>query len=75
MVKKEAIVLMKVLIIKQIEINPYLHSVEIDGMIQAPYSGGAKAHGQEQKSPIQKEDAMGWARHIDTDSALPFRTI
>jgi hypothetical protein len=41
--------------------NPYLHSVEIDGMIQAPYSGGAKAHGQEQESQIQKEDAMGRA--------------
>jgi hypothetical protein len=41
--------------------NPYLHSVEIDDKILASYSGGAKAHVQEQKSPIQKEDAMGWA--------------
>lgn len=41
--------------------NHYLHSVENDDMIQAPYSGGAKAHGQEQESSIQKEDAMGWA--------------
>jgi hypothetical protein len=42
-------------------LNPYLHSVEIDGIIQAPYSGGAKAHGQGQESQVQKEDAMGRA--------------
>jgi hypothetical protein len=41
--------------------NPYLHSVEIDDTILASSSGGAKAHVPEQKSPIQKDDARGWA--------------
>jgi hypothetical protein len=39
-------------------LNPYLHSVEIDDTIQSPYIVGAKAHGQEQQAPFQKENTM-----------------